>query len=107
MSSHISLLYPSQDDFFTLDERAEPQVFNYICLHGKQVFLSASNKHYNVLTAGWIPKDYQNLTNLERIKKVHCLFSTKEYEIAYMRFFKIVKELVYKSSSLNEQLELF
>ena len=105
MSNHISVLYPTQDDFNHFEERVEPQIYNYVCLHGKQVFISASNKHYTVLTAGWIPKAYQNISNLEKVKTYHCLVSTKEYEIAYLKFFSFVKELVRKST--DEQLELF
>lgn len=105
MSNHISILYPDQDDFNHFNERSEPQIFNYLCLHGKQVFITSANRQYEVVTAGWLPKACQNITNLEKIKTYHCLFRTKEYEIAYMKFYSYVKELVRKST--DEQLELF
>lgn len=105
MSNHISILYPSQCDFNHFDERAEPQIFNYLCLHGKQVFITSSNRQYEVISSGWIPQDSQSITNLERIKVYHCLFRTRQYEIAYMKFFGYVKELVRKS--IDYQLELF
>ena len=44
MSNHISILYPNQDDFNNFDERQEPQIFNYICLHGKQLFITSANR---------------------------------------------------------------
>lgn len=105
MGNHISILYPGQDDFINFDERVEPQVFNYVCLHGKQIFITSANRQYEVVSSGWLPKSCQDITNLEKIKKYHCLFRTKEYEIAYMKFFHFVKELVRKST--DEQLELF
>ena len=78
MSNHISILYPTQTDFNNFSERSEPQIYNYVCLHGKQVFIALINKQYEVLTAGWIPKERQNITNLEKIKTYHCLLRTKE-----------------------------
>ena len=105
MSNHLTLLYPTQDDFNYFHERSEPQVFNYVCLHGKQMFLTVANGQYEVVSAGWLPKECQNITNLEKIKTYHCLLRTKQYEIAYYRFYKYVNELVRKSS--DEQMELF
>ena len=105
MSNHISILYPIQSDFFAFDERVEPQLFNYVCIHGKQLYLTSSNKQYEVVSAGWLPKECQNVTNLERIKNFHCLLRTKEYEIAFYKFYKYVKELV--RISVDPQLELY
>lgn len=105
MSNHISVLYPIQDDFNHFDERSEPQIFNYVCLHGKQMFITSANRQYEVVSAGWLPKECQDITNLEKLKTYHCLLRTKEFEIAYMKFFSYVKELVRKS--VDYQLELF
>ena len=105
MSNHISILYPNQDNFNHFDERQEPQIFNYICLHGKQLFITSCNRQYEVVSSGWIPEDSRNITNLEKFKTYHCILRTKQFEIAYMKFFSYVKELVRKS--IDYQLELF
>lgn len=107
MSEHISILYPIRDDFLNFNERQCPQLFNYVCLHGCQLFLTNVNKQYEVVTSGWIPKDcVDKLTNLEKIKNYHCLLRTKEYEIAYYRFIKFAVELLEKTR-YTSQLELF
>lgn len=56
MASSISLLYPIRSDFDRSLERLDPQLFNYFCLRGKQVFACLQRKRYRVIAQGWKPK---------------------------------------------------
>lgn len=56
MASDISLLYPIRSDFERSVERLDPQVYNYFCLHGKQVFACLRRGRYYVITQGWQPR---------------------------------------------------
>lgn len=53
-STNINLIYPSPNDFYNrFDEGSHPQIFNYFCLHGYQVFIVRHNKVYEVFTRSW------------------------------------------------------
>lgn len=56
MASDVSLLYPVRSDFERSFERSDPQLFNYFCLHGKQVFAALQRRRFRVFTQGWRPK---------------------------------------------------
>lgn len=53
----IKLLYPIASDFAKLDEILEPEVFNYFCLHGNQLFIERKRGMYRIITRGWQPPD--------------------------------------------------
>ena len=101
MSNHISILYPTQQDFNCFDERQEPQIFNYICLHGKQLFITSANRQYEVVSSGWIPEDSRNITNLEKFKTYHCILRTK-----HRRRVKLIMNVIFFAIIIRKRNQL-
>ena len=88
----ISLLYPRYDDVIKHDERREPEIFNYVCLHGKQIFFRVSRGNYEILTVGWRPRQLKDIE--QSIETKHLVCRTKDYSVATLVFKRLVNECV-------------
>ena len=88
----VSLLYPRFDDIIKHDERSEPEVFNYVCLHGKQIFFRVSRHNYEILTVGWTPRQYKDIP--QTVDTKHLVCRTKDYLTASLVFKRLVNEIV-------------
>lgn len=97
----ISLLYPIASDFSDSSERANPEVFNYFCLSGKQVFLRISRKRYEVLTGLWYPYGYE-LKDYISPSRRYLIFQSTSFDSAHSYFLKLCRELL-----MMNQGELF
>ncbi|QCS37484.1 hypothetical protein [Tortoise microvirus 108] len=91
----IKLIYPVPKDFVEHSERGEPELYNYVCFHGKQVFLRKCRGEYEVLTASWNP---QGMTFDEsafmKVMGYHRIWHGHSMEAAFMCFKKLLTELI-------------
>lgn len=97
----IQTLYPTQSDIYDKMEISEPEYYNYMCVHGYQLFLRRKKREriYEVITAGWCPvSEYSKTTSLDRY---HVLYSCAKFNDAYRHFRRIGREM------LAWQIDLF
>jgi len=87
MASSISLLYPIVSDFERSVERLDPQVYNYFCLHGKQVFACLQRKRYRVLAQGWQPQGC--------LMSEHCIAGDRHIVVDTSSFQTMIDYFVY------------
>lgn len=59
ISKNADLMYPNQKQLQHIyDEGTSPHLYNYFCLHGKQIFLKRNRKVYSVVCRAWVPPKY-------------------------------------------------
>ncbi|QCS37190.1 hypothetical protein [Tortoise microvirus 66] len=91
----IKLLYPVPRDFAEHSERGEPELYNYCCFHGKQVFLRRSRGEYEVLTGAWTPSGVSDtMHDFMKVIGYHRVWHGHSMEAAFMCFKKIIVELI-------------
>ncbi|QCS37008.1 hypothetical protein [Tortoise microvirus 41] len=97
----IRLYYPLPRDFLEHTERSEPELFNYVCYHGKQIFLRRARGRYQVLTANWRPLSLKDLsTEFEKTLGYHVCYNSASFEAAFMAFRKLCVELLTQTTDL-------
>lgn len=87
----VKLLYPLYAEILNHTERNEPEVFNYVCIHGRQIFFRKVNNRYQVLCVGWSPKSFK-CTDILTDK--HIVFVSQSYEASSLIFNKCIRELI-------------
>lgn len=92
MASSISLLYPICSDFERSIERLDPQVYNYFCLHGKQVFACLQRKRYRVIAQGWQPKGCVMVESRVACDR-YIIVDTSVFDVMIKYFIYAVREL--------------
>lgn len=95
-SKDIKILYPIQSDFLDEMPRSCPQLFNYCCVSGFQVFFrisSGSAPFYEVLTSAWKSSHYEPL-KINYIKDCNLYYSGRSYDKAFSAFSELSYELV-------------
>jgi hypothetical protein len=89
----IQILYPNQSFINDHNENIEPEIFNYISIHGKQLFIRKIKKNYQVLTAGWYP----SFAPRERYiftERFHILYGNEDKIKSLSYFKKCAQELI-------------
>ncbi|QCS36791.1 hypothetical protein [Tortoise microvirus 104] len=90
----IQLLYPIANDFISNNERSTPELFNYCCFNGKQVFLRRFRKGYQVLTGQW-KSNYYKHQNYDMFRNIYPVHYCEDFFTAKMVFKRIVQELLH------------
>ncbi|QCS37290.1 hypothetical protein [Tortoise microvirus 80] len=92
----IKLIYPIPKDFIEHSERVDPELFYYMCFHGKQVFLRRfRGSSYQVVTGNWKPQGVQSeSSNFEQMMAYHVIYTSKLLENCVMMWKKCVVELI-------------
>ena len=87
----VKILYPLYAELINHREREEPELFNYVCLHGRQLFWRLSRGSYEIMVAGWLPRGAVNDVTLgDR----HILFRSRDYDAASIMFSRVLRELM-------------
>lgn len=89
----IQILYPNQQFIHEHDEKHEPEIYNYICVHGKQLFIRKIKKNYQVLTAKWLPISVKDKDQYKLTDRFHILYSNPDIFNALVMFKLYAKEL--------------
>ena len=89
----IQVLYPNQSTIKEKSERREPEFYNYMCVHGKQLFIRVSRKYYQVLTAGWYPS-FADKSRYIFTDRFHIIYASDDFFSAMNYFQKCANELV-------------
>ena len=88
----IQALYPSRGIIREKTERIEPEYYNYMCVHGYQLYIRSFKKYYQVLTCSWYPsfadKDKYRFTD-----KLHVVIETRVWIDALKCFKACAQEL--------------
>lgn len=92
MASDVSLLYPIRSDFERSQERLDPQVFNYFCFHGKQIFACLQRKRYRVIAQGWRPK-CDVMVEIRLTGDRYVIVDTSSFDTMIKYFIYAVREL--------------
>lgn len=59
IASNPNMMYPSRHQLENVyDEGSSPHLFDYICIHGYQLFVKRTKKVYSVIARGWQPVKY-------------------------------------------------
>lgn len=89
----IQSLYPNNSDFVKYNEHINPEIFNYICVHGYQLFIRVNRKKYDVLTARWYPL-FADPKNNVFTDRVHIIGSSRSFDDAMILFKNCADELI-------------
>ena len=99
-SKDIKILYPIQADFFNEIPRSCPQLFNYCCVNGFQVFFRATLRYYEVLTSAWNSSHYEPL-KINYIRDCNLYYSGTSYDRAHSAFCELSYELISMSRNFE------
>ena len=89
----LQVLYPSRGIINSNIERVSPEFYNYMCVHGCQLFIRVSRKQYEVLTASWYPK-FADKEKYNFMDRLHSIVLTRSFTEAMDVFKRCADELV-------------
>lgn len=59
IATNPNMMYPSRHQLENVyDEGSSPHLFDYICIHGYQLFVKRTKKVYSIIARGWQPVKY-------------------------------------------------
>lgn len=102
----VELVYPTQDDILESYSRLEPEVSNYFCLAGSQVFFSRYRKNYRVFCRGWQPRKFQKFEDLVSQGRQYICYEGLDFSIAF-HFYKLYcRELLERQDTLFSDVSI-
>lgn len=107
----FQLQYPLYSDFQGKNEHLYPALFNYVCLSGRQIFLTKVRKSYHVLIRAWTPPewlypDQQLFRELVPYYRCKLVYKTGKYLSAKCVFHNLVRRLLCDVSASDYLLEV-
>ncbi|MEM1986732.1 MAG: hypothetical protein QXQ24_08350 [Nitrososphaeria archaeon] len=89
----IQVLYPTFSDLVDKDEKMQPEYFNYVCIHGKALYIRILRKKYQVLTRGWYPS-FANKKDYNILNRVQLIAENTNWVYIMMIFKKCMQEMI-------------